>query len=132
MKLLHNVQIINMPEVSPSRLTVASTVSFHITTALVVTLLNKAVLNILPVPVLLLLCQSVISLVFILVGSSLNLYSPPKLDYGFVKGILPILAMKIIAQLSKTYCLLVRNLSPGDCRELSGKEVLTPIWLFRM
>lgn len=97
-----------MPEASPSRLTIAATVGFHITTALAVTLLNKAVLNILPVPILLLLCQSVISLVFIFLASSLSLYSPPKLEYGFIKGILPILAMKIIAQLSKTYCLLVR------------------------
>jgi hypothetical protein len=121
-----------MPEVSPSKLTVASTVGFRSTTALAVTLLKKALLNILPEPVLLLLCQSVISLVFIFVGSILNLYSPPKLDYGFVKGILPILAMKIIAHLSKTYCLLVRNFSHGDYRELSGKEMLTTIWLFTM
>jgi hypothetical protein len=96
-----------MPEGSPSRLQVALVVGFHICTALAVTILNKAVLNTLPVPVVLLLSQSIMSITFIYLGSMMKLYTLPKLDYNFVRGLLPLLVMKSIAQLSKTYCLLV-------------------------
>ena len=99
-----------MPEQSPSRLSVTAAVGFHMSTALAVTIINKTVLNILPVPVLLLLCQSVMAISFIFVGFMLNIYTPPKLDYSFIRALSPILAMKVIAQLSKTYCLLVRIL----------------------
>ncbi len=96
-----------MSDRSPSRLQVALVVGFHICTALAVTIINKAVLNTLPVPVVLLLSQSVMSIAFIHLGSLLKLYTLPKLDYNFVRGLVPLLAMKSIAQLSKTYCLLV-------------------------
>jgi hypothetical protein len=94
---------------SPSRLQVALTVGFHIGTALAVTIINKSVLNTLPVPVMLLLCQSAMCIIFIGLGYTFRLYTPPKLDYIFIRSVAPLLAMKLIAQLSKTYCLLVGN-----------------------
>ncbi len=97
------------PSASPSRLQVALTVGFHIGTALAVTIINKAVLNTLPVPVMLLLCQSVMCIVFIGLGYVFRLYTPPRLDYTFIRSVAPLLVMKLIAQLSKTYCLLVRG-----------------------
>ena len=96
-----------MADRSPSRLHVGVAVGFHICTALAVTILNKAVLNTIPVPVMLLLCQSLMSVTLIHFGSLFKFNTLPKLDYGFIRGVLPLLAMKIIAQLSKTYCLLV-------------------------
>jgi len=96
-----------MAETAPSRTYVTLAVSFHIGTALAVTILNKAVLNTLPVPVLLLLCQSVMSIIFIHLGSILNFCSVPSLNWAFVRNLLPLLAMRIVAQLSKIFCLLV-------------------------
>lgn len=104
---------INMAERSPSRLSVMLTVGFHISTALAVTIINKTVLNTLPVPVMLLLCQSIMSIGFVMVASALKLYTLPKLDRKFIRGVSPLLAMKVIAQVSKTYCLLVRRLIPS-------------------
>ncbi|KAK5040554.1 hypothetical protein LTS07_001052 [Exophiala sideris] len=101
-----------MADQSPTRLYVSLAVGFHICTALAVTILNKAVLNTLPVPVMLLLCQSLMSITLIHLGSLLKIYTLPRLDYGFIRGVLPLLAMKIIAQLSKTYCLLSSRPSP--------------------
>ncbi|KAK5452072.1 hypothetical protein LTS15_007795 [Exophiala xenobiotica] len=100
-----------MAERPPSRLLVMLTVGFHISTALAITILNKAVLNTLPVPVMLLLCQSTMSIGFVMVASALKLYTLPKLDYKFIRGVSPLLAMKVIAQVSKTYCLLNVNAS---------------------
>ncbi|KIV82977.1 hypothetical protein PV11_05039 [Exophiala sideris] len=100
-----------MADQSPTRLYVSLAVGFHICTALSVTILNKAVLNTLPVPVMLLLCQTLMSITLIHLGSLFKIYTLPRLDYGFIRGVLPLLAMKIIAQLSKTYCLLNVNAS---------------------
>ncbi|KIV86184.1 hypothetical protein PV11_01814 [Exophiala sideris] len=99
------------PAASPSRLQIALTVGFHIGTALAVTIINKSVLNTLPVPVMLLLCQSVMCIIFIGLGYSFRLCRPPKLDYTYIRAVAPLLAMKLIAQLSKTYCLLNVNAS---------------------
>jgi len=96
-----------MSDATPSRFYVALVVSFHIVTALAVTILNKSVLNILPMPVTLLLCQSVMCVVLILLGHAFKLCTLPKLDSTYLSGVAPLLAMKIVAQLSKTYCLLV-------------------------
>ncbi|KIW58331.1 hypothetical protein PV05_02859 [Exophiala xenobiotica] len=99
------------PTSSPSRLYVAAVVGFHISTALSVTIINKTQLNTIPAPVILLLCQSVMAVAFIFLGSILNLYTRPKLDINLIRRVSPLLAMKIIAQLSKTYCLLNVNAS---------------------
>lgn len=96
-----------MADQSPSRLSVAATVAFHITTAIAVTIVNKSVLNTLPVPITLLLAQSVISTIILCLAYMFRLYVPAKLDSTYIRGVAPLLAIKIIAQLSKTYCLLV-------------------------
>ncbi|KIW47702.1 uncharacterized protein PV06_00371 [Exophiala oligosperma] len=100
-----------MADQSPSRLSVAATVAFHITTAIAVTIVNKSVLNTLPVPITLLLAQSVISTIILCLAYMFRLYVPAKLDSTYIRGVAPLLAIKIIAQLSKTYCLLNVNAS---------------------
>jgi len=96
-----------MSERLSPRLYVTLAVGFHICTALAVTICNKAVLNTLPVPVTLLLLQSLMSIVFIHIGSMFNLCTVPKMNYELVRSLAPLLAMRIIAQLSKIYCLVV-------------------------
>ena len=69
------------------------------------TLCNKTVLNILPAPNLLLLVQSLVTLIFIATGSAMNLLKLPRLDYPRFEAMKLYLIVRGLAQISKLYCL---------------------------
>ena len=111
--LVFSPWFLNMSEPKSSRAYVTLAVSFHIVVALAVTICNKAVLNIMPAPVTLLFSQAVMSIIFIHIASMLKICTIPRIDSELIRALAPLLAMRVIAQLSKIYCLLVCLSSDG-------------------
>ncbi|WVQ63630.1 uncharacterized protein L199_001783 [Kwoniella botswanensis] len=112
----------------PSRLVVFLTVSFHITIALSVTLLNKWALNNVPLPQVLLAFQTGTCVLLSLV---VRIFSPESvgpllMDIGELKRLWPYLFMRTVAVGMKVWCL---NLVPASFYQVS-RGLLLPVTVF--
>ncbi|WWC63754.1 uncharacterized protein I303_106359 [Kwoniella dejecticola CBS 10117] len=115
----------NNTDNQPSRLTVFLTVSFHITIALSVTLLNKWALNNVPLPQVLLAFQTGICVLFSLIVKivSSDSIGPLNIDVKEIKRLWPYLFMRTLAVGMKVWCL---NLVPASFYQVS-RGLLLPI-----
>lgn len=88
-----------------SRLVVIATVSFYLVAALVMILVNKAVLNAVQTPLFLLFIQLIVAVLFLHIFAMLGYFQIPKVRMSTCKGLIPMISLNVIGLTFNTYCL---------------------------
>ncbi|KAK4053736.1 hypothetical protein OIV83_001392 [Microbotryomycetes sp. JL201] len=89
----------------PSQLMVTGVVVFYLVAALVMVMVNKWVLNAVPVPLFFLFCQLMIAVILLQICALFGYMKLPHVSVTVCKGLIPLILCTVLGLAFNTYCL---------------------------